>query len=182
MEIKGFAIAHNSSGEGVFGTISKDSSRVERFANAMKLIQNREGFEISHVVQAFPWQDQGVKLFVDIGGSHGAVSVALARRFEDMKFIIQDLPEVIADGPSHVPSELQDRIQFMAHDFFTEQPIKGADVYFIRWIIHNWPDKYGVKLLQNLIPSLKNGARVIISEMVLPSYHEVSREQEWLAR
>ena len=181
MTIKGYAIAHNSSGR-AFESIGTDSSRVKRFANAMKLIQNREGFEVSHVVQAFPWQDQRVKLFIDIGGSYGTVSVVLARQFEDMKFIVQDLPEVAADGPSQIPSELQDRIQFMAHDFLTEQPIKGADVYFFRWIFHNWPDKYCVRLLQNLVPALKKGARVIISEVVLPSYHELSPEQEGQAR
>lgn len=148
----------------------------------MKLIQNREGCEPHHIVQAFPWQDQAVKLFVDVGGSAGTFSVALARHFKDMKFIVQDLPEVTANGPSRIPSELQDRIHFMAHDFFTEQPVEGADVYFFRWIFHMCSDKYGIKILRNLIPALKTGARIIISEVVIPSYHEVSPEQEWLAR
>ena len=148
----------------------------------MKFIQIREGCEPHHIVQAFPGLDQAVKVFVDVGGSFGTFSVTLAQHLKDTKFIVQDLPEVTADGPSHIPSELQDRVHFMAHDFFTEQPVKGADVYFFRWIFHTCADKYALKLLQNLIPALKKGARIIMSEVVAPSYHELSRDQEWLAR
>jgi hypothetical protein len=28
-------------------------------------------------------------------------------------------------------------IEFQAHDFFQEQPVKGADVYFLRQILHD---------------------------------------------
>lgn len=148
----------------------------------MALIQDRDGYGPRHVVQALPWQDLGVKLFVDVGGSYGSLAVAFAQRFDNIRFIVQDLPEIISDGLSHIPSELLHRIEFMTHDFFTEQPIKGADVYHFRWIFHNWSDKYCVEILQNLIPALKNGARIVISEFVIPSHGEVSLQREWLSR
>ena len=57
----------------------------------------------------------------------------------------------------------------MAHDFFKEaQPVHGADVYFFRFIFHNWPDKYCLKILRSLIPALKTGAKVVIIDYVLP--------------
>jgi len=56
----------------------------------------------------------------------------------------------------------------MAHDFLTEQPVKYADVYFFRWIFHNWSDKYCIKILRNLIPALKVNARIVINDNVLP--------------
>lgn len=58
-------------------------------------------------------------------------------------------------------------ICFYASNFFTEQPIR-ADVYFFRSIFHNWADKYCIKILKNLVPALKPGARVIIHERILP--------------
>lgn len=47
--------------------------------------------------------------------------------------------------------------------------------------MHNWADKYAVKILQNLVPALRPGARVVIHELVLQSPENVSREENWLA-
>ena len=127
-----------------------------------------ERFEHSHLVGAYPWDAINAKVFVDVGGSHGAAIVALAQHVKSIHCIVQDLPEVIAGGSSKIPAEVSDRITFMAHDLFSEQPIKGADVYFFRWILHDWPDKYCIKVLQCLIPALKPGARIIISEFNVP--------------
>jgi hypothetical protein len=40
-------------------------------------------------------------------------------------------------------------------------------VYFFRWIIHNYSTQYAVKILRNLIPALKPGARVVINDHCL---------------
>ena len=77
--------------------------------------------------------------------------------------MVQDLPKTVASAPKDVDA----RIQFQAHDFFTEQPVKGADVYLFRWILHNHSDKYSIKMLRALIPALKKGARVVINDHCL---------------
>lgn len=92
----------------------------------------------------------------------------LAKKFPKMRFVVQDLPKTVADGPSKIPAEVADRIEFQAHDFYTEQPVKNADVYFFRWIVHNQSDKYALKLLRALIPALKAGARIVINDICLP--------------
>jgi hypothetical protein len=56
----------------------------------------------------------------------------------------------------------------MPHDFLKEQPVQNVDVWLFRWILHNWSDKYCSKILRNLIPALKPGARVILCDNVLP--------------
>jgi hypothetical protein len=81
---------------------------------------------------------------------------------------VQDLPEVVRDRKSKLPSELSERVTFMAHDFLTEQPVKNADAYFFRWIFHNWSDEYCKKILRNLIPALKKDARVVVNDNCLP--------------
>lgn len=74
---------------------------------------------------------------------------------------------------------MADRVRFMTHDFLLEdQPVKGADVYFFRWILHNWSDKYCVKILRGLIPALKPGAKIILNDNVLPQPGVLSRWQE----
>ena len=116
---------------------------------------------------------------VDVGGSEGKYSIALARSFPNLKFIVQDLPAVVrAVGTKHlVPSELADRVTFMAHDMFKEQPV-SADVYLYRWVFHDWPDAYVVKILRQLIPSFKPGARLIINDTILPEPNTLSELHE----
>jgi len=66
----------------------------------------------------------------------------------------------------------------MAHDFITEQPVRGADVYLLRWILHNWSDKYSTQILRNLVPALKPGAKVVICDNVLLAPGLLSRWHE----
>lgn len=70
----------------------------------------------------------------------------------------------------------------MAYNFMEPQPVVGADVYFFRWIFHNWSDKYCVKILKNLIPALKEGSKIVVSDAVLPVPGERPRKLEYEIR
>jgi 6-hydroxytryprostatin B O-methyltransferase len=56
---------------------------------------------------------------------------------------------------------------FVSHDFYTPQTTK-ADIYILRHILHDWADGDVVRILQNLLPALTDGARVLVSEGVVP--------------
>ena len=139
------------------------------------------GFQPLHVLQGCKSIDQGHPTFVDIGGSKGHVSIVLAKEHANINFIVQDSAKTVAIGRQEVPDEVKDRISFTVHDFWTEQPVKGAEVYLFRQIFHDWSDKYAVKILRNLIPALKTGARIIISDMCMPPKGTISVYKErWL--
>lgn len=70
----------------------------------------------------------------------------------------------------------------MAHDFFTPQPVKYADVYLLRFILHDYPDRYAVKILENLVPALKDGARLIVMDGVLPEPNTLPKSEERIIR
>lgn len=164
----GFSVAWNIDVP-MFVEIGRNPARAKRFGRAMQSLTGGEGYEVDYLVNGWPWDALGSATVVDVGGSHGFVPVALAKRFPDLRFVVQDLPKTVADGPAHIPPEFADRIEFQAHDFFTEQPVHGADVYFFRWIFHNWSDKYCEKMLKCLIPALKPGARILVNENILPN-------------
>jgi hypothetical protein len=114
-----------------------------------------------------------------LGGSQGHVSVAIAEKFPSLEFVVQELPSM---RPPHVvgnlvPPELKSRVTLTTHDFFTPQPVT-ADVYYFRWIFHNWADAYAIKILQSLIPALKPGAKVLLNDGVLPEPGTVSGIEE----
>ncbi|KAK3991366.1 S-adenosyl-L-methionine-dependent methyltransferase [Cladorrhinum sp. PSN332] len=161
----GFALANNTTSS-IFAVLAQSPLRAARFANAMKAFTSDPGFELSHLVNNFPWGDlRPNSTVVDVGGSQGHVCYALAQQFPRLNFIVQDLRSAISAAS---PNPAFPQVEFMSHDFFEPQPVHGADVYLFRWIFHNWSDKYGVKILRNLIPALRPGAKIVINDSVLP--------------
>ena len=143
----------------------------------MSLFSSDPGFSPKHLVENYPWASIGKGTVVDVGGSHGAYSIPIAESFP-VTCIIQDRPEVLPHNIDMQTLGLKDRVKFMAHDFFTEQPVKDADVYLFRWIFHDWSDKYSIRILKALIPALKPGARIVVHEYVLPKPGTIPLLQE----
>lgn len=98
--------------------------------------------------------------------------MALAPICPDAKFIIQDIdPRGLQQGREVVASadaSIAQRIRFTEHDLFTPNPVK-AEVYLFRHILHDWSDEDIIRLVSNLIPALSSGARVLISEGIMPT-------------
>ena len=113
-----------------------------------------------------------------MGGSTGHTTIPLARAFPDLKVVVQDLSDAFDKAKDLVPVDLQGRIEFMKHDFFQPQPVEGADVYLLRWILHDWSDAYCVKILRALKPALKKDARVLIAEGIMPPRGVLPLSQE----
>lgn len=162
----------------MFEEVSKTSDREKRYASAMTFFSTGPGLEVSHVLNGFDWASIGKGKVVDVGGSHGSLSIAIARRYPDITLVVQDRPPTVREGLANLPPELADRMTFMTHDFFKEQPILHADVYVLRWILHDWSDKYAIRILQALKPALKDGANIVIVEHVLPGPGSVPAYQE----
>ncbi|KAI1499876.1 S-adenosyl-L-methionine-dependent methyltransferase [Biscogniauxia marginata] len=173
----GFALA-NHTDKSIYEEFSKFPERARRFGNAMRSYTEGTGYELDHIANNFPWGNLGDGTVVDVGGSQGFVCFSIARKFPSLSFVVQDLEPVIVAAEKEAPADLAHRVKFMTHDFLTEQPIHGADVYFFRWIFHNWSDKYCVKILRNLIPALKPGAKIVVNDNVLPKPGVLSKWQE----
>ncbi|KAJ9322302.1 hypothetical protein DTO027B5_6283 [Paecilomyces variotii] len=112
--------------------------------------------------------DPETVMFVDVGGGYGQKAIALKRAVPDLpgRFIVQDLPDTIEHAP-----KVED-IEYQAHDFLTEQPIKGARAYYIRQCLHNWPHEKCVTILSQLAKAMKPGySRLFIHELIVPQRH-----------
>ena len=119
---------------------------------------------------------------VDVGGSMGHVSVYLARQFPHLQFIVQDRDEVVVGAEATLPLEVRDRVRFMAHDMFLQQPVQDADVYLFRHVFHDWSDKYCVRILKALIPALKKGAKIVVQECIVAPPGTMNLVQERFIR
>lgn len=163
-----------------FARLARDPVMMRRFAGMMRcdaamLVQGPDALEQSPL-----WAEVDGRggTFVDVGGGQGHVSVQLARGTARMRFVVQDRPEVVEGGEAALPERWRRRVAFQPHDFFEEQPVKGADVYFLRKILHDWPDQAGIKILRNLVPALEPGAKVVVCENILPETARPAYEEK----
>ena len=164
-----FSLA-NGTDLGIYRFLGQHPERARRFGAGMRFFTKDEGWNLKHLVAGFDWAsiDYPGATIVDMGGGQGSVSQVLAKATQHVKFIVLDLPGTVDQGKAALPKEFDGRIEFMAHDFFTEPVMqKAPEVYLFRWIFHNWSDGYCRKILRSLIPSLNDNARVLIYEYVL---------------
>ncbi|KAM0701687.1 hypothetical protein Q7P35_010596 [Cladosporium inversicolor] len=123
----------------------------------------------------FPVQERLVKgakseddavFVVDIGGSIGHDLADFAKKHPNTpgRLVLQDLPVVLGQIES-----LDDTIERMAYDFYTEQPLLGARAYYMHSVLHDWPDDVCERILANVKNAMERGySKLLINENVIP--------------
>lgn len=109
-------------------------------------------------------------LMVDVGGSSGHDLVSFREHHANIpgRLVLQDLASAIEAASAN--AELKAKgIEAYQHDFFTPEPIIGARVYYLKMVLHDWPDEQCVQILANLKPALKKGySRILLNEIIIP--------------
>ncbi|KAL2850242.1 O-methyltransferase-domain-containing protein [Aspergillus pseudoustus] len=152
------------------GLLAEQPRRAKRFAEAMQAM-TRGSHDPAHLVHGFNWgrYDGSRGLIVDVGGSSGFQSLAIAQAHPGLRFVVQDIEDHSAKLHEHISkSGVSSDITFQVHDFFTPNPQTAADVYFLRHIIHDWADPYAIKILRNIASVMKPSARIVIVDTVVP--------------
>lgn len=152
-----------------FGHLSQEPKYGPAFAGMMRA--ESEGKPTWSDGQLYPVkekltdvEDSNGALVVDIGAGNGQDLEWFHKNHPDMKgrLILQDLPYI-------TDSVKLDGIEAMAHNFYDEQPVKGAQVYILHQIIHDYDDETCLKILRAIIPAMKPGySKLLINELVLP--------------
>lgn len=108
-------------------------------------------------------QDPSTALLVDVGGGRGQMCRAFRNRFPKLpgRVVVQDLPNTVSSSG--------EGIEAMPHDFFTPQPVKGAKIYYIRHVLHDWPDGKAESILRNVVDAMDQESIIIVDEKVLPN-------------
>ncbi|KAG2050229.1 S-adenosyl-L-methionine-dependent methyltransferase [Suillus hirtellus] len=122
------------------------------------------------VLAHFPFEKYST--VVDVGGGIGAFSLPLAKTHKNVKITIHDLPEALVQARDLWAKECpeavaEDRVEFEELNFFEQVPVKGKDIYYLRNIIHDWPDHESTIILSNIRKALGPNSRVLIHDYVL---------------
>ncbi|KAF3912593.1 O-demethylpuromycin-O-methyltransferase [Arthrobotrys entomopaga] len=121
----------------------------------------------------FPWASLGKATVVDVGGGLGGFCLELSRLYPSLSFVIQDREQIVKKAemevwPRENPTALQEgRVDFLKHDFFQENPTKGADIYWMRYILHDWADDYCIKILKGIKAGMGPNSKLLICDQVM---------------
>ncbi|KAJ7616106.1 S-adenosyl-L-methionine-dependent methyltransferase [Roridomyces roridus] len=128
----------------------------------------------SAVLEAYPWSElQPGSVIVDVGGGVGWAMLPVAKAHPHLRIVIQDSEKVVKDGINNWNAELpeallSERVTFQAHDFFTAQNVKNASAFFMRYILHDWPDEDVRRILEQLRHAAEPHTVLVILDHILP--------------
>jgi len=118
------------------------------------------------IVEAYDFS--GAKKVVDIAGGQGFLLAGILKANPQAQGILFDLPTVIKVARERLEKEdVADRVEFVLGDFFAEVP-GGADVYIVKYIIHDWTDGQSVKILKNIHSAMNDDGKLLIIEAIVP--------------
>lgn len=142
----------------------------QAFNTVMSLPFRRRGkdwFEFFPVTERLHMPGESDVLIVDVGGSQGEDLKKLKKRFPGLsgRLIVQDLPGVV-EGAQDMPPG----IEAHGHDFFQQQPICNSRAYFMRTVLHDWPDKQALLILRRLHEAMGSDSLLLINEAMLPEF------------
>lgn len=129
----------------------------------------KQWFEIYPAAREFANAQSGPDgvLIVDVGGGPGQELVGLKQAHPELpgRYVLEDLPATL-DRIASLP----DGIEKLPYDFFTPQPIKCAQAYFMRDVMHNWSEANCTKILSNIVEAMdKEYSVLLIDQYVLPA-------------
>lgn len=163
-----FAWAKGQSGKTVWEILAFDPNLLAKFGTVLAMAN------VFHpVLGVYPYDEELTTgnradhpLLVDIGGGRGHAMLEIKKAYPGLagRLILQERQEVLE---SIAEDELPG-VEKMTHDFFTAQPVKYAQVYYLRRVFHDYQDAEAKKILEAIMPAMAPDSRILISDMLLP--------------
>ncbi|KAK3998090.1 S-adenosyl-L-methionine-dependent methyltransferase [Cladorrhinum sp. PSN332] len=125
-----------------------------------------EGFSFEKEIEGF--NDRGKTVLVDVAGGFGQQCAGLIAGLPHLgqqlkgRLVVQDLASTVEIGIRH------EGVQVQVRDLFAEQPVKGARFYYLRNVLHNWPDEECVEILKKLVEAFGEESQILVDDIVLP--------------
>jgi hypothetical protein len=127
-----------------------------RFANAMRQLT---AIDLPALVRGYPWPRRGV--ICDVAGGIGTLLAAILERRRMTRGILVDAPEILEEAGAFLSARgFAERIERRPGDLFGELDAR-ADVYVLKWILHDWGDDACRQILSRVRATMPPGAKVV---------------------
>ncbi|KAF8206805.1 O-methyltransferase [Mycena galopus ATCC 62051] len=116
------------------------------------------------ILQGFDWGALPAgSVVTDVGGGIGQISLAIAKIHPELRIINQDRSPAIELAKTASIKRI-----LKVHDFFTAQPVKNADVFLLRHVLHNWGKEKAISILQHLRDAATPATKLVCMEKIVP--------------
>ena len=136
------------------------------YQRAMRALSGLAGPEI---VRRTPMR-AGATAMLDIGGSHGYISVAMCRRYPSLRAVVLDLPAAVKHAAPILAKEgMGDRVTHREGDGLREE--FGADAWdlvYVSQLLHHFDEATNRQFVHRVARALKPGGVFAIVEMIRP--------------
>jgi O-methyltransferase domain len=149
-------------GAPVFQYLQGNGDALELFHAAMA---ERTAIDAAAIVEAHDFS--GISTLVDVGGGRGTLLAAILRANPDMRGVLLDVPDAVANPDAALSAELRERCQLVGGNFLAGVP-EGGDAYLLKSILHDWDDERALAILRNCRRAMSSNSRLLMVEMVIP--------------
>ena len=139
----------------------QNGDEARAFTESMRNLSKPNGEEVARVLDT-----AGVNFALDVGGAGGDLLHSVMLANPALEGAVLDLPHVLPDAVAAATEKgLRDRFSVVEGDFFAEVP--PADLYLLRYVLHDWSDEECVQILRNCRASLTEGGRVAVIDHLI---------------
>ncbi len=141
---------------------SKHPDEGEVFAGAMTSLTEQSAKQIS---TGYNFGQHGV--VCDIAGGRGTLLSEVLREHRSCRGMLFDAGYVLDLAAPYLRERgVFDRVDRVAGSFFESAP-KGADLYMMKDILHDWDDERSLTILRNIRTAMRPGAHLLLAEFLV---------------
>ena len=145
----------------IFDYLAAHLDEASVFTEAMSNLSSAAAVRIAQLIDT-----TGVDRALDVGGANGEVIRAMMRVNPRLRGGVYDLPHVVGDALAAARRDgLLARFTTLGGDFFESVP--PADLYLLKYILHDWDDESCIRILKNCRAALRDGGRIYVIDLLV---------------
>jgi hypothetical protein len=118
--------------------------------------------EAPAIITGYPFPKHGV--ICDIAGGRGILLAEILSTHPGLRGVLVESPQVLEQARSYLHEQnLADRVELIEGDLFGNLNVT-ADLYLLKWILHDWDDRACEKILRAVADTMPPGARLLTIE------------------
>lgn len=120
------------------------------------------GTEAPMILSAYPFPEVGV--VCDVAGGTGVLLAAILQARPQLRGILVESPSVLPEAAAWLEAKgLTGRVELVHGDIFRTLTAT-ADVYLLKWILHDWDDAACLGVVKNVVAAMPTGSRLLVIE------------------
>jgi hypothetical protein len=114
------------------------------------------------ILAAYRFPESGV--VCDVAGGAGVLLGEILRANPGLRGVLVESPMVLSEAAAYLDEiGVADRVELVEGDLFEGFKVT-ADIYLLKWILHDWDDRTCKRIIENITAAMTSGTRLVAIE------------------